>query len=40
MIDDTTLVFGVHLYKEVYGDILDRSYPAVLVGTSWATWEQ
>lgn len=40
LIDETTLVFGVHLYRDIWADALQRSLPGMFVGTGWDVWEQ
>lgn len=40
LIDETTLVFGVHLYRDIWADALKRSLPGMFVGTGWDVWEQ
>lgn len=40
LVDETTLVFGVHLYRDIWADALRRSLPGMFVGTGWDVWEQ
>ncbi|KAK7699560.1 hypothetical protein SLS64_011513 [Diaporthe eres] len=40
LIDETTLVFGVHLYRDIWAAALKESLPALCVGTSWDVWEE
>lgn len=40
LVDETTLVFGVHLYRDIWADALQRSLPGMFVGTGWDVWEQ
>lgn len=40
LIDETTLVFGVHLYRDIWADALQKSLPGMFVGTGWDVWEQ
>lgn len=40
LVDDATLVFGVHLYRDVWADALRRSLPGMFVGTGWDVWGQ
>lgn len=35
-----TLVFGVHLYRQVYARAIGAHTPAVFVGTPYAVWEE
>ncbi|KAI0010833.1 hypothetical protein F4779DRAFT_276169 [Xylariaceae sp. FL0662B] len=35
-----TLVFGVHLYREVYARAIAAHTPAMFVGTPYAVWEE
>ncbi|KAM5357517.1 hypothetical protein ACJZ2D_016179 [Fusarium nematophilum] len=39
MIDGDTLLFGVHLYKPIYAMALEKSLPAIFVGTGWDVWD-
>ncbi|KAI0018020.1 hypothetical protein F4780DRAFT_781724 [Xylariomycetidae sp. FL0641] len=38
-VDPSTLVFGVHLYRDIYSQVLARHIPTVFVGTSYSVWE-
>ncbi|QBZ66405.1 hypothetical protein PoMZ_13381 [Pyricularia oryzae] len=39
-VTEDSLVWGVHMYHTVYGDILRRvAEPALLVGTPWDVWD-
>ncbi|KAI6363240.1 hypothetical protein MCOR25_005959 [Pyricularia grisea] len=39
-VTEDSLVWGVHMYHSVYGDILCRvAEPAMLVGTPWDVWD-
>ncbi|KAK2672949.1 SRR1-like domain [Fusarium oxysporum f. sp. vasinfectum] len=38
MVDEKTLLFGVHLYRPVYNDALKGELPALFVGTGWEDW--
>ncbi|TLD18373.1 hypothetical protein PspLS_10241 [Pyricularia sp. CBS 133598] len=39
-VTEESLVWGVHMYHSVYGDILRRvAEPAMLVGTPWDVWD-
>ncbi|KAJ9131748.1 hypothetical protein NKR23_g11582 [Pleurostoma richardsiae] len=40
MTSPTTLVFGIHLYKEVWAEALAKCLPAIFVGTSWNVWDE
>jgi hypothetical protein len=35
-----TLLYGIHLYRELYQEALDAALPAVFVGTGWDTWDE
>ncbi|KAM0424990.1 hypothetical protein ACHAPT_009791 [Fusarium lateritium] len=39
MIDRDTFFFGVHLYKRIYAMALEKSLPAIFVGTGWDVWD-
>ncbi|KFH41585.1 hypothetical protein ACRE_076920 [Hapsidospora chrysogenum ATCC 11550] len=38
-IDDSSMLFGVHLYRPIYAKALDRSLPAIFVGTDLDVWD-
>ncbi|KPM34490.1 hypothetical protein AK830_g12085, partial [Neonectria ditissima] len=40
MVDAETLLFGVHLYRPVYAAALEKSLPAIFVGTGWDVWDE
>lgn len=40
LIDEATLVFGVHLYRDIWADALQENLPGMFVGTGWHIWEQ
>ena len=40
LVDDQTLVFGVHLYCDIYSQAIAACVPAVFVGTSLGVWEK
>lgn len=40
MTDESTLVFGVHLYRDIWAAALKKSLPAIFVGTGWGVWEE
>lgn len=40
LVDEHTLLFGIHLYREVYAEALKKSLPAILVGTGYSVWEE
>lgn len=35
-----TLVFGVHLYRDIWAAALERSLPGIFVGTGWDVWDE
>ncbi|RYP60470.1 hypothetical protein DL771_010500 [Monosporascus sp. 5C6A] len=39
VVDRDTLVFGVHLYRDVYGQAIAKCVPAIFVGTGLDVWE-
>ncbi|KAI0476578.1 hypothetical protein GGR56DRAFT_481412 [Xylariaceae sp. FL0804] len=39
LVDASTVAFGVHLYKEVYLQIIEKHIPAIFVGTPCGVWE-
>lgn len=40
IIDETTLVFGVHLYRDIWAAALEKSLPGMFVGTGWDVWDE
>lgn len=40
LIDKSTLVFGVHLYRDIWAAALKEGLPALCVGTGWDIWEE
>lgn len=40
MIDGTTLVYGVHLYRDIWAAALKKSLPGIFIGTGWGVWEE
>ncbi|EON98218.1 hypothetical protein UCRPA7_6272 [Phaeoacremonium minimum UCRPA7] len=40
LIDSNALVFGVHLYRDIWASALDKSLPAMFVGTGWDVWDE
>lgn len=40
MVDDRSLLFGIHLYRPIYALALTHARPAIFVGTPWDVWEQ
>lgn len=40
MVDRETLVFGIHLYRDIYSQAISRSVPAVFIGTGLNVWEE
>ncbi|CAN8099895.1 unnamed protein product [Discula destructiva] len=39
LVDDRTMVYGVHLYRDIWAAALERSLPGVFIGTGWDVWE-
>ncbi|TGJ79246.1 hypothetical protein E0Z10_g9510 [Xylaria hypoxylon] len=39
LVDPAALVFGVHLYRDIYSQVIATHIPAMFVGTSYGTWE-
>ncbi|KAJ6780168.1 hypothetical protein PWT90_01984 [Aphanocladium album] len=39
LIDTSTLLFAVHLYRPIYAAALQTSLPAIFVGTGWDVWD-
>ncbi|KAI1658561.1 hypothetical protein F4813DRAFT_388330 [Daldinia decipiens] len=40
LVSPTTLVFGIHLYRDVYAQILSKCLPAMFIGTPQEVWEE
>ncbi|RYP12924.1 hypothetical protein DL765_007094 [Monosporascus sp. GIB2] len=39
VVNRDTLVFGIHLYRDVYGQAIAKCVPAIFVGTGLDVWE-
>ncbi|KAI1260397.1 hypothetical protein F5Y18DRAFT_432348 [Xylariaceae sp. FL1019] len=39
LVDESSLVFGVHLYREIYSQVIAKHTPAMFVGTPYRVWE-
>ncbi|KAI0542810.1 hypothetical protein GGR58DRAFT_171956 [Xylaria digitata] len=39
LVDPETLAFGVHLYRDIYSQVIATHIPAMFVGTSYEIWE-
>lgn len=39
LVDNKTMVFGVHLYRDIWAAALEKSLPAIFVGTGWDVWD-
>ncbi|KAH6973177.1 hypothetical protein BKA56DRAFT_593403 [Ilyonectria sp. MPI-CAGE-AT-0026] len=39
MIDANSLLYGIHLYRPIYAMALEKSLPAIFVGTGWDVWD-
>ncbi|KAI0405932.1 hypothetical protein F4802DRAFT_596604 [Xylaria palmicola] len=39
LVDSETLAFGVHLYRDIYSQVIATHAPAIFVGTSYDVWE-
>lgn len=40
MIDANSLLYGIHLYRPIYAMALEKSLPAIFVGTGWDVWDE
>lgn len=40
LIGADTLVFGVHLYRDIWAAALEKSLPGLFVGTGWDVWDE
>ncbi|TDZ39726.1 hypothetical protein CTRI78_v010488 [Colletotrichum trifolii] len=38
-VDEDTLVFAIHMYRPIYEMALEKTLPAMFVGTGWDTWD-
>ncbi|KAI0376755.1 hypothetical protein F5Y04DRAFT_197544 [Hypomontagnella monticulosa] len=38
-VNPSSLVFGIHLYRDVYSRIIAKCCPAMFIGTPWDVWE-
>jgi hypothetical protein len=39
IISQDSLVFGIHLYRDVYSEAIARHIPAIFIGTGYDVWE-
>ncbi|KAI3318797.1 hypothetical protein HD806DRAFT_302818 [Xylariaceae sp. AK1471] len=39
LVDPSTLVFGVHLYRDIYSEVIATHIPAMFIGTAYEVWE-
>lgn len=39
MVDQQCLVYGIHLYRDVYAKVIEHNFPAMYVGTDWESWD-
>ncbi|KAI1419187.1 hypothetical protein F5Y12DRAFT_284898 [Xylaria sp. FL1777] len=39
LVNPETLAFGVHLYRDIYSQVIATHIPAIFVGTSYGIWE-
>ncbi|KAI1329995.1 hypothetical protein F5Y16DRAFT_61976 [Xylariaceae sp. FL0255] len=39
LVDTSTLAFGVHLYRDIYSQVIAAHTPAMFVGTPYDVWE-
>ncbi|KAI1189200.1 hypothetical protein F5B17DRAFT_428775 [Nemania serpens] len=39
LVDPDTMAFGVHLYRDIYSQVIATHFPAMFVGTSYELWE-
>lgn len=40
LVDEGTLIFGVHLYCDIWAAALQHKLPAIYVGTGWDVWNE
>jgi hypothetical protein len=40
LVEPSALAFGVHLYRDVYSQIIATHIPAVFIGTAYEVWEE
>ena len=40
LVDPKTLAFGVHLYRDIYSQVISTHIPAMFIGTAYGTWEE
>lgn len=40
LIDQNTLIYGVHLYRDIWAAALAKSLPGLFVGTGWDIWDE
>jgi hypothetical protein len=34
-----TMVYGIHLYRPVYNESIQKAIPVVFIGTGWEVWD-
>ncbi|KAI1827644.1 hypothetical protein F4861DRAFT_492059 [Xylaria intraflava] len=39
LVEPETLVFGIHLYRDVYSQVIATHIPAIFIGTPYEVWE-
>ncbi|KAI8631598.1 hypothetical protein F5Y19DRAFT_399518 [Xylariaceae sp. FL1651] len=39
LVDSSALVFGIHLYRDVYSQAIAKHIPAIFIGTPYDIWE-
>lgn len=40
LVDTETLVFGIHLYRDIYSQAIAKATPAVFIGTGYDVWDK
>jgi hypothetical protein len=40
LVDLSTLAFGVHLYRNIYSEVIAAHIPAMFIGTAYEVWEE
>lgn len=40
LVDSSAMVFGVHLYRDIWASALEKCLPAMFIGTGWDVWDE
>ncbi|KAI2627194.1 hypothetical protein GGS21DRAFT_528987 [Xylaria nigripes] len=40
LVEPETIVFGIHLYRDIYSQVIATHIPAIFIGTPYEVWEE